>query len=75
MKEAIASFIKNHPFLTFFIVDAVATAARNTIVEVSQAITGNYPPVEIKPAISVDAEEAEKAESDEDATADSTESD
>ena len=74
MKEAIASFIKNHPFLTFFIVDAVATAARNTIVEVSQAITGNYPPVE-SPAISVDAEEAEKAESDEDATADSTESD
>lgn len=75
MKEAVASFVKNGWFLTFFIVDAVASAVRTTIVEVSQAITGNYPPVETKPAISIDAEEAEKADSDEDTTADSTESD
>lgn len=40
MKNAIAVFIKEHPFITFWIIDSACSA----IVKVAQAISGNYPP-------------------------------
>ena len=44
MKNAIALFIKEHPYMSLFIVTTVCSEARNTIVGVARAITGKYPP-------------------------------
>ncbi len=76
MKQAIACFIKHHPFLTAFIVSEVVSGVRNTVVGVSQAITGNYPPEDPCPVTTTESEvEAEEQVLDEPTSADSTESD
>lgn len=49
MKNAIALFIERHPIMSFIIVMEVASAARDTVVGVSRAITGKYPPEKPKP--------------------------
>ena len=44
MKNAIALFIERHPVMTFIIVTTICAEVRDTVVGVSRAITGKYPP-------------------------------
>lgn len=44
MKNAIAIFIERHPIMTFIIVTSICSGVRDTVVGVSRAITGKYPP-------------------------------
>lgn len=58
MKNAIATFIKDHPFMTFFIVTSACSEARCAIVGIARAITGKYPPEKMD--INVNGLEEEK---------------
>lgn len=58
MKNAIATFIKEHPFMTFFIVTETVSEIRNSIVGIARAITGKYPPEKMD--INVNGLEEEK---------------
>lgn len=59
MKNAIATFIKEHPFLTYFIITEGYSMVRNTIIGVSQAITGNYPPESPKGNVDINVNNSE----------------
>lgn len=74
MKNAIAIFVKEHPYITTYLVLEVIAAAKNTIVGVAQSITGNYPPTSPEPTIDIDAKMPDEGDTT-DNTADSTESD
>lgn len=49
LNAIITTFVKRHPIMTFILVMEVASAARDTVVGVARAITGNYPPEAPKP--------------------------
>lgn len=68
MKNAIATFVKEHPFLTYFIITEGYSMVRNTIIGVSQAITGNYPPESPKGNVDINIGKPEEAEEDSDLT-------
>lgn len=61
MKNAIAVFIKEHPFLTYFIIVEGYSMVKNTIIGVSQAITGNYPPEPQKGNVDININNPEEA--------------
>lgn len=58
MKNAIAAFIKEHPFMTFFIVSDIASQICHCAVGIARAITGKYPPEKMD--INVNGPEEEK---------------
>lgn len=58
MKNAIADFVRNHPFMTLFIVTSACSEARCAIVGIARAITGKYPPEKMD--INVNGLEEEK---------------
>lgn len=68
MKNAIAVFIKEHPFLTYFIIKGGYDMVRWTIVGVSQALTGNYPPETPKGDVDINIGKPEEAEEDSELT-------
>ena len=74
MKNAIAIFVKEHPYITTYLVLEVISGVKDAIVGVSQAITGNYPPTRPEPTIDIDAKMPDEGDAT-DNTADSTESD